>query len=550
MEGSLRRIDAPVGVAALFSLLIPLIQISLNVLAKSGLIPGHSATQQTGIGVLYNLPDSLSYASWASQAKLGYVTFVDLFTTEAHSSALFNLYFLIVGFLSRVIGTDPLSVMEISSLLLGPVSVFAILLIARELRFDGSAQALSLVFVLLGSGLSGLMIMLETLGLQLLHPGADAYYLDLFPLTSLVFYPYHAATFVLLALIVLVSIRIFAASNGPVPAGRATLLGALFLITGLVRPYEAVTLALVFNLTALFGIVANRGANLRQTLATCFIVDFLAFPPVAYAAFMATRPVWGAFAENSMAFSTGGPAFFLKGFVILWGLAGVGLVFAIADRKRALCFVACWAIVGAALLCFSPSYGTKFAGGSVLPNGLLAAYGIRRLLQESATPGRRRAIRQFVVCAIGVMSLTPIVAFADILQVGAPQIDTELLAAGKRIRDLEGTRLPVVLAEPNAGAVLAGLFGERVYAGHWSLTPDFRKKTELLKQAGIEASSPAGTGYDRGVLADLVRDTRAAYVLLRRTAPAAQAIGICTRSKPAFDGERWIAINVSGWSCP
>ena len=265
MRGRLRRIDAPVGVAILFSSLLPLIQISLHVVAKSRLVTGDPAAQQTGIGVLYNLPDALSYASWAAQAKLGYVTFVDLFTTEVHTRALFNLYFLIVGFLSRVIGIDPLSLMEISSFALGPLSIFAILLIARGLKFDASAQVTSLVFVLLGSGLSGLMIMLETLGLPLLRPGADAYYLDLFPLTSLVFYPYHAATFVLLALIVLVSIRIFAASDGPVPAGRATLLGALFLITGLVRPYEAVTLALVFNLTALFGIVANRGANLRQT---------------------------------------------------------------------------------------------------------------------------------------------------------------------------------------------------------------------------------------------------------------------------------------------
>src|SRR5260370_642851 len=321
MRGRLRRIDAPVGVAILFSSLLPLIQISLHVVAKSRLVTGDPAAQQTGIGVLYNLPDALSYASWSAQAKWGYVTFVDLFTTEVHTRALFNLYFLIVGFLSRVIGIDPLSLMEISSFALGPLSIFAILLIARGLKFDASAQVTSLVFVLLGSGLSGLMIMLETLCFPLLRPGADGYYLDLFPLTSLVLCP---------------------------------------------------------------------------------------------------------FAENSMAFSTGGPGFFLKGFGILWGFAALGLMFAIADRKRDLCFVACWAIVGAALLCFSPSYGSKFAGGSVLPNGLLAAYGIGRLLQ--ARPGIARPL---VVCAIGVMSLTPIGAFSDILQARAPRIDYEVLSPEK-----------------------------------------------------------------------------------------------------------------------
>jgi hypothetical protein len=533
-------------VALGFSILIPLLQVLLHVGARSGLFPTADG-QRTGIGVLYNLPDSLSYASWASQAKLGYVTFVDLFTTELHSQALFNLYFLVVGFLARTFGTDALSVMASSSFLLGSLSVFAVLLIARELKFDGPDQILSLVLVLLGSGISGLIFLLESFGLHLLRPGADAYYLDLFPLTSLIFYPYHAATFVLLAAIVLLSTRLLAAPDGPGPAPRAVLLGLLFLVTGLVRPYEAVTLALVFNLAALLGLVADRGARFWKTVAAVAIVDILALPPAAYAAFMATRPVWGSFAENSMAFETGGAGFFLKGFVILWGLAGVGLAFAIADCRKDLGFVACWAIVGAALLLLSPSYGTKFAGGSVLPNGLLAAYGIRRLVQESGNAARQRAVGRLVVCAVAVMCLTPIVAIADILQVGAPQIDRELLAAGKRIRDLKGTRIPVVLTEPDAAAVLAGLFGERVYAGHWSLTPAYRKKTELLKRAGIDA---AGTAYDRGLLSELVRDSAADYIVLKQNAAAAPAIAACLRAGPVFQGERWLAVSAAGWSCP
>jgi hypothetical protein len=136
------------------------------------------------------------------------------------------------------------------------------------------------------------------------------------------------------------------------------------------------------------------------------------------------------------------------------------------------------------------------------------------------------------------------------LQVGPPQIDAELLTAGRRIRDLEGTRIPVVLTDAAAGTVLPGFFGERVYAGHWSLTPDFRTKTALLKRAGVEVSSPTGNGYDRDALAELVRDTRANYILLKRTAAAAQAIATCSHSEPVFEGERWIAVSASDWSCP
>lgn len=529
--------------ALFFSLLILLIQVSLHLGARSGLFAAGSGPQ-TGIGVLYNLPDSLSYASWATQAKLGYVTFSDLFTTEPHPAALFNLYFLAVGFLSRLVGTDALTLMEFSSLLLGPVAVFAVLAVARELRFNPATQALSLILVFLGSGISGLMILLDTRGLHLLSPGADAHYLDLFPLGSLIFYPYHAATFALLAAIVLLSTRVLSDEGGPGPARRAVLLGALLLVTGLVRPYEAITLAVVFNLAALVGLVAGRGHRLGQTVATCLIVDLLAFPPVAYAAFMATRPVWGSFADNSMAFETGGAGFFFKGFVILWALASVGLYFAIVDRKRELAVVSCWAVLAAALLLLSPSYGTKFAGGSVLPNGVLAAYGVHRLLEKS------RAFRPLVVGAVGVMCLTPIVAFADILQVGAPQVDAELLAAGKRIRDLEGTRLPVVLTESDAGAVLVALFGHRVYAGHWSLTPDFRKKVERLKRVGLEKSGAGDADFDRTALAELVRNAAADYIVASRGAPAARALASCSPAGPVFAGERWIAVRAAGWSCP
>ena len=108
--------------------------------------------------------------------------------------------------------------------------------------------------------------------------------------------------------------------------------------------------------------------------------------------------------------------------------------------------------------------------------------------------------------------------------------------------------MPVVLTDLYAGALLPGLFGARVYAGHWSLTPHFDEKSNVLKRAGLEASVEAV--YDRSSLADLVRDTKADYILLKRTTPAAESIGKCTHSEPAFTGQRWIAVNTSGWSCP
>ena len=347
--------------AILLSLLILLIQISFHVWARSGLLTESWANQRTGIGILYNLPDTLSYASWAYQAKLGYVTFADLFTTEEHPKFLFNLYFLIIGLLSKTTAIDPLSLMEISAFLLGPVLIFTVLLMARELKFDEIGQVLSLVLVLFGSGLSGLVAIMQMLGFQpatsvsglswLVGQGADVYYLDLFALPVLLFYPYHAAAVILVAVIVIASTRLFAAIDGPASTRRAMLVGVLFLILGLVRPYESVTLVLVFNLTALVSIFSRLGVRLKKTLAIGCIVNLFAFPPIAYVGFATTLPVWGSFANSSMTLEPLGSGFYLKGFAIIWSLAGLGLAFAIADRKTELCFVGIWAILSAALLC-------------------------------------------------------------------------------------------------------------------------------------------------------------------------------------------------------
>jgi hypothetical protein len=147
------------------------------------------------------------------------------------------------------------------------------------------------------------------------------------------------------------------------------------------------------------------------------------------------------------------------------------------------------------------------------------------------------------------MAFTLIMVFADIAKVRVPPVDREVLAAGQRIRDLEGTSIPVILTDPGAGAVLAGLFGERVYAGHWSLTRDFPRKSEQLKKAGVDPSGPGNSGYDLALLTELIRNSGADYVLLRRTTPAMEAIATCSHSKPVFEGDRWLVLGTSGWSC-
>jgi hypothetical protein len=555
-----RQAQPAFWVALAFSILIPLVQISLHLLAKSGLFFGTSLQPNRAIGILFKREDALSYTSWAYQAKLGNFAFEDLFTTDPHSAIFFNLYFLVVGGICRIADLTPVRLMGLLSLLLGPVAAFTVLLITRELKFSKLAQSFGIVFVFCGAGLSGIFKLLLILGVEklfaftwlseLLHPGADAYYADLFPLMALVLYPYHATAFAILALTVLVAIKLLNARMDIVPVKLATLLGALSFVLGFVRPYEAVTLFLIFNLSLLARFVVYRDVHRRSALAVLYIFNFCALPPLAYSIFVTTQPVWSGFSRRSVGL-TGDAQFFLKGFVILWGLAGVGLIFAIKDRNKRLSFVAIWAVLSAVLLSLSPSYGTKLAGCSIVADGLLAAYGIGRLMETSKTVATSRAVWWLSVGSVGVMVLTPLWVFSSVIRHGAPQVDTDLLAAGSWIRKLEGVHIPVVLTSSDSGLVLAGVFGERVYAGHWSLTPGSDVKKAKLKKAGLEEDVSGDTkNYDRDLFEELVRDTKPDYILLRKSSPASSIVAACARSGLAYRGDRWFAVDASDWSCP
>jgi hypothetical protein len=263
---------------------------------------------------------------------------------------------------------------------------------------------------------------------------------------------------------------------------------------------------------------------------------------------MTTLPVWDNFSRKSLGIEDDTLDFIL-GFSILWSFAGAGLFFAAADRNGKLIPLGVWAVLTAGLLCLSPSYGTKLAAGCLLPTGLMAAYGAGRLVESAKRTATRRTLGLAILSVIAVMVLTPTWIFSSIVLFGVAKVDADLLAAGQRIRDLEGMRIPTVLTSSQAGEIIPGAFGERVYAGHWSLTPDFKGKRDTLKRAGLEVSDDSGKAYDRLLFESLVRDTRPNYILIHKNAPAAEMVSACAQARFAYSGYNWLVVDASGWSC-
>src|SRR6266850_1466455 len=144
-------------ILCLLLLIVPVGQLSVHTISGSGLWhllgigEANIANHEQAIGILFNPWDHLQYASLAMENKLGFHFMSNLFTTEPHRSALFNLYFLFVGALSNLFDVQPLAVMVIISFFAAPVVGFIVFMICRQLKFAYVTSLLAVAIVIFGS---------------------------------------------------------------------------------------------------------------------------------------------------------------------------------------------------------------------------------------------------------------------------------------------------------------------------------------------------------------------------------------------------------------
>jgi hypothetical protein len=124
-----------------------------------------------------------------------------------------------------------------------------------------------------------------------------------------------------------------------------------------------------------------------------------------------------------------------------------------------------------------------------------------------------------------------------------PTIDPEIVFAGERVRQDARTDLPTVLTDREAGNVLPGLWGMRVYVGHWMLSPDYERKVKEIEAAGLEPlaqsepslSSETVVNFDR-----LLNKVDPQYVMIRTSLPLAKELKYRSTMVVIYQGSRWI----------
>jgi len=491
--------------------------------------------------------DNLSYLSWIQQTRLGHFWLSDLYTTERHSSLVTNITFYAIGRASALFALNPAFVFNLCGFVGALLAVAFVFRYAVWIGFSTGAAFWASFVVAFGSGLSWVPYVLDHISGAHFGFGADMTYLDLIPSTVFHMFPDHAIALALLSFLMLSVVKL---EKGLLSQAScrwrilAVFVGALLL--SMSRPYEPAAFFVVYSLYTMLPLVLRKErAAFRARL---IVWSVLAVPVIMFAAYdlwVASHPVWSNLAEHSLNLPKNGVrrTYWILGFGFVWVLAAVGVVETFRRKLARFELAAVWSIFVFAVLIILNSGRSKLATGAFVSLALMAGPVLDGIWHQlfQGIGGWRTGLRVAVIAVLtGVLS--PV--FVHLTnRLSVPTIDPEIVFAGEQVRQDARTDFPTVLTDREAGDLLPGLWGMRVYVGHWMLSPHCESKLKEIEVAGLEPLSQSepslrpetAANFDR-----LLNNVHPEYVMIRTSLPLAKELKLRSPMVVVYQGSRWV----------
>src|SRR5215813_12978842 len=492
--------------------------------------------------------DNLSYLSWIQQTRLGHFWLSDLYTTERHSSLVTNITFYAIGRASALFALNPAFVFNLCGFVGALLAVAFVFRYAVWIGFSTGAAFWASFVVAFGSGLSWVPYVLDHVSGAHFGFGADMTYLDLIPSTVFHMFPDHAIALALLGFLMLSVVKLEEGLLAQVSCRwRIVLVFVGALLLSMSRPYEPAAFFVVYSLYTVLPIVLRKeraAFRARVTVWSILAVPIIVF--VAYNLWDASQPVWSNLAEHSLNLPKNGVrrSYWILGFGFVWVLATVGVVETFRRKLARFELAAVWSIFVFTLLIVLNSGRSKLATGGFVSLALMAGPVLDGIWHQSFKGiGRwQRTAHRIAVIAVLTGVFSPVfVHLTNRLMV--PTIDPEIVFAGERVRQDARTDLPTVLIDPEAGDLLPGLSGMRVYVGHWMLSPDYERKVKEIEAAGLEPlaqSEPSLRAETAANFDRLLNKVDPEYVMIRTSSPLAKELKRRSTMVVLYQGSRWI----------
>jgi len=466
--------------------------------------------------MLHNIDDSAVYLSWMKQVAQGQFFQENRFCIEPQKSVLFNMWFLMLGWLSK--GTGAVLAYHTGRLIGVTGLVFAISNLARTVFPDKKQQNLALVFACLSSGFGYLFGGFSS------ARGFTGQPVDLFqPEISVFQVSVYSPLFAPALALIVVAVGSWVKAEASLSTKDAIIAGLATALLGNIHSYDVLHVALaVFCIRIANDVMQKRFQIKAWLLATG--AGAIAIPTTS-AVFYATRvdPLFAARADTDT--RTAALHWVLLGFGIAFPFAIVSVVDAIKSRSTHRLILAAW-FVGALLSSQLPfAFQRKMLMGAQIPLALLATAGIILLAKRLSGDFPKILVGTALLMALptsvfwvqDAMSRLPANAGSTQMR---PYITTsendalQWLAMHGRPSDavLVGPdptshlRFPGVALMPHLSVYVPAISGLTVYDGHWSETINYGAKiTETVRF--FDASTPDD------VRRDILVQNRIRYVL-------------------------------------
>jgi hypothetical protein len=481
------------------------------------------AAATTVYGLAAYPADNLSYVTWAEQARHGRWIFDILYTTTAHARLFFNPLFLLVGVLSAALSVSPILVINLVAAFSMPVVLLAMWTMGRSLGLTPGATVVAAGLAIGGAGISWIRRILAWLDVNTLlvgPAGPDMSFYDVFPVVAYFIAPYHAISLALLAVLVTLVV-VLDRPHTRSGTGRLAGLALMGTLVATIRPHTAIVVLLAIAVTlAATAYVDGRSLLLRRRAVVAGVVAAAMAPPVLYALWISSQPVWSDYAN------THPPDTFdwVAGFFFLWifGAAGMFLIGVQRLVRSQFAFLGVWAAGAFSLLiALNGAIYPKLTFGFTMALALIAATVWDRLAASV-----RPALSLAGGLVVGVLALaSPTMLLADLARTAPAMIYSDLLKSIDVLREDSSDPFPTVLTDCGTGVLLPGLGGARVFCGHWALTDGNRRKIVALARLGFMADTEAvpdlpdvSDGDVMSSLAQLrkqIQEDRFSYIVVR-----------------------------------
>lgn len=414
-----------------------------------------------------NAEDIYTYLAWMDQGARGHLLFVDRYTSEPQSPALFLPLFLGGGLAARLFHLPLMAAFHLMRVALGALLLYLVYRWIAEIWEDVATRRVCLLIVLLSSGLGWLV---RSWGLQSVDLGIP----EAITFMSLYQSPLFLAGLVL-TLILLTGIT---RSSKEHEGRHLFLLGASSALLTWTHPYDLVT---VFAVGIVWSVlVFARAGTWRPALLRLLVVLGGALPAALHQVWIiSAHPVYSGWSRMVRGVSPS-PLGYLLGFGLLIPLAllGVRQFWSRSSERRLLPIV--WVAVTAVLVYAPVSFQRRLIQGIHLPLSILAMGGLASLVGAGRGGSARNSgglgplRKTAIVLLIAVLSLSNARMIVDDIAAyrtaKAPYyIRAQYFEAFRWLR--EHTRSDeIVFSSYPSGSFIAGIAGNTVYAGHWGLT--------------------------------------------------------------------------------